>query len=444
MKCGISMSMLPERERADTDAAGSNRQIPSGQDRMKIIEQYKGLRRELYILFIGRIMTNMGSMVWPMLTLILNQKLGLSAGEIATYMLIYSVVALPMNLIGGKLADRLNKKNIIVVCDIISISGYLYCAFVPVTMRAIIIFALASLFQTIEWPSYDALVADFTLSKDRDRAYSLSYLGSNLGLVLSPTIGGLLFNNHLNLAFLINGCAIALSTVLIFFLIHDVHRETDDSAESEYEAVIEDDTSTIAFLKTKRVVCLFIIASMFANTVYAMWSFLIPMDLAVAHGTNGSVLYGTITSVNCIEVVICTAFITNLVHKLHGTTRMILGQSLILAGYVIFMLLYRSVAFCYIAIIIFTFGEIINTISSSPFLTRRIPASHRGRIIATMSVFTSIASALLQKVTGYIYDTFGSRTTWLWVLGLGAIVLACLAVIRKWDRVDYRNLYETS
>ena len=409
---------------------------------MKILEQYKGLRRELYILFIGRIMTNMGSMVWPMLTMILNQKLGLSASKIGTYILIYSIVAMPISLIGGKLADRLNKKNIIVVCDLFSIAGFLYCAFVPLTMRAVVIFAVASLFQTVEWPSYDALVADLTTSKDRDRAYSLEYLGSNLGLVLSPGIAGILFNNHLNLAFLINGCAIALSTVLIFFLIRDVHRETDDSPESVYEESIADSISAFDFLKSNRVVCLFIIATMFAAAVYEMWGYLIPMDMGAAHGDGSSVIYGTITSVNCIEVVICTAFITNLVRKVRGTTRLLLGEGLILAGYVIFMFLFRSVVFCYIAIIVFTFGEILNTITSTSFLTRRIPASHRGRIIAAMSVFSSIASGLLKKATGMIYDDFGSRTAWLWVLGLGAVVLVCLSVIRKWDRADYRNLYE--
>jgi len=51
---------------------------------MKLLSEYRGLRKELYILFIGRMMTNMGSMIWPMFTLILSKKLGLSAGTIAS------------------------------------------------------------------------------------------------------------------------------------------------------------------------------------------------------------------------------------------------------------------------------------------------------------------------------------------------------------------------
>ncbi|MBQ1848639.1 MAG: MFS transporter, partial [Clostridia bacterium] len=45
---------------------------------MKLIDQYRGLRREIYILFFGRMVTNLGSMVWPVMTLILSQKMGVS------------------------------------------------------------------------------------------------------------------------------------------------------------------------------------------------------------------------------------------------------------------------------------------------------------------------------------------------------------------------------
>ena len=243
-----------------------------------VFSQYKGLRKELYVLLIGRIMTNMGSMIWPMFTLILNRKLGLNATVIAACIMIFSLLNLPVSLLGGKLADRFNKKNIIVICDLVSIASFVYCAIVPVTITSIAIFSVASMFQTIEWPSYDALVADFSTSKDRERAYSLSYLGMNLGLVLSPMLAGFLFENHLNLAFLINGISIALSTVLIFFKIKDVHREKEEEGSgSDYEADLDSKVSAFSFIRTSRVVLLFIMASALANGVYAMYGYLMPL-----------------------------------------------------------------------------------------------------------------------------------------------------------------------
>ncbi len=43
---------------------------------MNLLSQYKGLRRENYVLCFGGLVTSMGSMIQPMMTLILSQKLG--------------------------------------------------------------------------------------------------------------------------------------------------------------------------------------------------------------------------------------------------------------------------------------------------------------------------------------------------------------------------------
>ncbi len=406
-----------------------------------ILSEYRGLRRELYILFIGRMMTNMGSMIWPMFTLILSKKLGLSAGTIATYMLIFSIVALPMNLIGGKLADKYSKKNIIVFCDVVSIASYIYCSMVEINFRAIVIFAVASLFQTIEWPSYDALVADFTTGADRERAYSLSYLGSNLGLVLSPSIGGLLFNEHLNLAFLINGISIAVSTLLIAFLIKDIHKEKDDSAAAIYEREIDFGISPLKYILEHRVILIYIIACVFANTVYEMWDYLMPLDMGIVHGERGAVLYGTMTSLNCIEVVLLTALITRLFRKVRDTDKMVTAELLILSGYALFMLLAKNIFMCYLSIFIFTVGEIFNTLASSPFLTRRIPSSHRGRIMSVMGVAVSMGGALLRNAVGKVYDLKGSSSAWTLVLALGFAEICLLILMKNLDRKDYAELY---
>ena len=405
-----------------------------------IFSQYKGLRKELYILLIGRVMTNMGSMIWPMFTLILNQKLGLNATVIAACVIIYCMVSLPISLIGGKLADRLNKKNIIVVCDLVSIASFIYCSIVPISLSSIIVFSVASLFQSVEWPSYDALVADFSTSKDREKAYSLSYLGANLGLVLSPTLAGFLFNNHLNLAFLINGIAIALSTVLIFFRIKDVHREKDDGVASEYEADLDSKTSAVSFILRNRVVLLFILASALANGVYAMYNYLMPLDMGMTYAERGSVLFGSMTSVNCIVVVTCTALITRLFSKVRESGKMLIGEGLILAGYLIFLLFIRQPWLCFVAITVFTFGEIFNTISSSPFLTRRIPASHRGRILAVMNVVCGLSGSGIQLLVGMLYDRSGSTTAWSSVIAIGLVEIVIIAVMAVFDGKDYPDL----
>ena len=78
-----------------------------------LFSQYKGLRREIYVLFFGRIVTNLGSMVYPMLTMILSQKLGFDAASISILMVVAMALMMPANLLGGALADRFGRKKVL-------------------------------------------------------------------------------------------------------------------------------------------------------------------------------------------------------------------------------------------------------------------------------------------------------------------------------------------
>ena len=234
---------------------------------MKLLDQYRGLRREIYVLFFGRIVTNLGSMIWPVMTMILSQKLGMSATEISYFFVISSLIMLPANLIGGKLADRFNKKNLIVICDSVSILCFFVSAAIPLGIGTIIIFVIAGIFQSVEYPAYDALFADLSTTKDRERAYSLEYLGGNLGLVLSPTIAGLLFKDYLWLSFLISGIAIALSTVLIAFLIKDVTPVEDHSEEAAYQTKKEG-VSIFRIIKENPLLLLYLLCGTLYSAAY--------------------------------------------------------------------------------------------------------------------------------------------------------------------------------
>lgn len=110
-----------------------------------------------------------------------------------------------------------------------TVACYLLAAACPVSMRQISLFFTASIFQTVENPAYDALLADLTAPADREKAYSLMYLGGNLGLVLAPMIGGFLFQNYLNLAYVIDGLTTLSSTVLILLFVRDITSVKEES-----------------------------------------------------------------------------------------------------------------------------------------------------------------------------------------------------------------------
>ena len=100
----------------------------------QLLTQYSGLKREIYILFIGKLVTAMGSFVWPMLTFFLTTKLGMSDGTSTMLLATASVLSFPAALLGGKLADRFPRKNIIILFDILTVSFYVLAAIMPLTV----------------------------------------------------------------------------------------------------------------------------------------------------------------------------------------------------------------------------------------------------------------------------------------------------------------------
>ena len=407
---------------------------------MKLLNQYRGLRREIYILAFGRMVTNLGSMIWPVMTLILSQKLGFSASQISYYFVGSSVIMLPASLVGGRLADRLNKKRLIVLCDCVSILCFFISAAIPLGIGTICLFVVGGIFQSMEYPAYDALFADLSTTKDRERAYALEYLGGNLGLVLSPTIAGFLFRDYLWLSFLISGFSIAVSTVLIALLIKDVSPVEDNSEEAAYQEK-KDGASVFAILKENPMILLYLLCGTLYSAAYGQYNFIMPLDMAAVHGDAGAVLFGTVSSLNCITVVLFTPIITRLFVKMRDTGKMLMGRLLVFAGYLIFLLLLGFVPGYYLAMLVFTWGEIFDVLSSGPYVSTRIPASHRGRINGLMTVAYTAITGGIDIAVGRFYDRAGSRQTWVLILGVAAASAAVTVLLGALDRKAYPKLY---
>ena len=408
---------------------------------MTIFNQYRGLRREIYILFFGRIVTNLGSMVWPVMTLILSQKLGMSASQISYFIIGSGIRMLPANLIGGKLADRFNKKWVIVICDSVSILCFIICSAIPLGIVTIALFVAAGVFQNMEYPSYDALFADLSTTKDRERAYSLEYLGGNLGLVLSPTIAGLLFENYLWLSFLISGISIAVSTVLIAVLVKNVTPVEDDSEEAEYQESKEG-VGIFRVLKENPMMLIYILGAALYYAAYGQYSFIMPLDMASVHNEAGAVIFGTVSSLNCLAVVIFTPIITRVFSRMRDTGKIMTGRILVFAGYAVFLLLLGFIPGYYIAMLVFTWGEIFTTVAEGPYVSTRMPASHRGRINGVMSVISAAVFGPVDLVVGQLYDNKGSFPTWVLILSITLSSVALAVLLRIFDKKAYPKLYK--
>ena len=413
----------------------------------QLITQYGGLKREIYILFIGKLVTAMGSFVWPMLTFFLTTKLGLSDGTATLLIATASVLSFPAALLGGKLADRFSRKSIIVVFDCITVSLYLLAAILPLTMFTAVLLFVAGLFQTIESPAYDALNADYSTSVQREKAYSLSYLGFNLGYIVGASVAGILFEKYIRLAFCINGLAIFVSTLLIIFFVHKKNAIVENvqslnESYSEYEQPVDENLSVITVLRQRPVLIGMLLIGCLASMPSSLMGVLLPLQLKETMGEAGATLYGYLNSLNGFVVIVVTPILTVLLKKLTEIPKTILGLLLFVAGNALFSL-EAAVMMLFVGMFVFTLGEVVTVLGSNPYNSRRVPASHRGRVGGISSVVHSLFSSLTQYLISFLLIATNSNYRLIWTVfilcGLAGAVL--YALMYGPDKRTFPKLY---
>jgi MFS family permease len=412
---------------------------------MKIFSQYKGLKKEIYVLFFGRMVTAMGSFVYPMLTFMLKIKLNFTPSQIAIFLAISTLVSLPASIIGGKLTDKIGRKKIIVFFDLITATLFIAAGLLPFSMVTLVIIFVGSLFQTMKGPAFQALVADFSAPQDREKAFSLSYLGFNLGFMIGPALGGLLFANYFGLSFIINALCTLISTILIMKFVFEKNaiknssENLSQSLGSEYE-LADESTSTWTIIKSRKIILGVMIAGSLSGAVYGLVGFLLPLNLESLYINQGAVIYGTLCSFNGFVVIAATPLMMMISRKLKEIPKMLIGVLLFVAGLAIFGFT-TGLVLTFAGMMVYTVGEVVNTLGGSPYITRRIPASHRGRIFAVSSIAGTAIAIISQLTIGFLLERYDYSFLWSIYIAVGFVVVLMLLVLYRLDKATFPKLY---
>ncbi|KPU26570.1 hypothetical protein TR13x_09495 [Caloranaerobacter sp. TR13] len=408
---------------------------------VSIFSQYSGLSKSAYVIFFARIITNMGAFIWPLLTLILSRKIGYSASTIAIISLSIGILYLPATVLGGKLADKYDRKKIIIIFDFLSVVFFISCAFIEPSNLMTVLFVLAGLFANMEGPAFEALIADATKPQEREKVYSLSYLGHNLGFIIGAAVGGLLFEKYLSLAFIIDGLTTLSSTILIILFVNVLKTDDlKDNEKNEYEDHAGDDVSSFDILKERKSILIQLLVFMLAAFIYDQWSFTLPLYMETIFLDKGAQYFGLLASFNGLIVILFTPVMTRLLEKLNELPKIIIGLLLYSLS---FLIIRNAVVYWvfFVMMFAFTIGEIINMLGSSPYISRRVPASHRGRINSYRNIGYFIGGIGGRVIMGWLIDTFSYATAFTVLGGIGVVSATIVYFNYKLDKKIFPKLY---
>ena len=204
----------------------------------------------------------------------------------------------------------------------------------------------------------------------------------------------------------------------------------------------KDTQSTWKILSGQKVILLFLICWAVYQFSYAQFNFLIPLNMESLYGGQGAVYFGLMTSLNGLVVIVGTPLLTKWAAGLGDTTKLLAGQILVSISLSMYIFIQGIVPLYYVSMILFTIGEVMTTLGSYPYLTRRIPASHRGRISSVSNIFLGAAMYYSQWKIGAVLETHTIMTAWQCVAAAGVLGLILYLVLIKADRKVYPLLYK--
>lgn len=393
---------------------------------MNLLKTYKGLPKEIYILFFGKIINCIGSFIYPLLSLILTQKIGLSIAEAGLVITLSGIFQAPCMIVGGKLVDTYGAKKILVIFETISAFLFIICGLIPPSHIMIVVIIAASCVSSMAGSCFDTIIANITTDENRKASFSLTYIGLNLGFAIGPAIGGFLLTNHLPIIFIGDALTTLVAIVLVAFFIDEKNVRI-----SHNDSVMEEKTegSLLKVFKERPILIYFSLLMLTFQIAYSQFSFSMPLQVNKVFGNvNGPKYYGFLASFNGVIVILLTPLITSLTKKFRIISVMACGGLLYAVSLAVCGFSNNIVVF-FIIVAAYTSGEILIAINDGTFIANLSPASHRGRISSVIPIIIGAGYMFGPTLMGLLTNTIGMTKSFIVigaVSGCGALIMFSL------------------
>lgn len=410
---------------------------------MTPFSMYRGMPREVYVLFFARVVNSIGHFVFPFLTLLLTDKLGMSTAEAGRWILFAAVSVIPGSLLGGRLSDTFGRKRVLLVFMAGAAASFVPCAFLGDSIAVAWFILVAQFFVGGVNPPIMALTSDLTTPETRPAAFSLLYLGHNLGYAVGPLVAGFLFNRHMPILFLGDAATTLLAALLVGLFVAE--SLPDRHAMEEAGRINPHETPQaghmLRVLLSRPFLVVFVLAVTLMNFVYAQFTFSVPLQMRELFGEAGPRLFGVINAVNAAVVVGFTAPLVHATRRYRPVVNQSVAGVLFAVGFgMIFWI--NSFAMFLVAAFVWTIGEILAVTNANVYIVNHTPSSHRGRFNSIIPLIMGTGFAVSPALVGAYIEVASLRSVWplAFVVAMaGALVLLILGEVERRRRGRQRR-----
>jgi MFS family permease len=391
---------------------------------MRVLSGFKGFPgrfdRQVWSLFGASIIAVMGSsLVMTFMSIYMYESLGMTMVQVGIADFITTIVGAAAAYMGGALCDTYGRKMLLVAGLSLQVFSYVLISLSINEKLSIPLFILALAFNSFNGGIYNTIpsvmIADVVEPSRLVEAYGLIRIGSNLGWVAGPIIGGtfLIFTTYANLFYIT-----ALTTFTYLIIAIFILRDTSPKAVTERFKF--KDIITVA---QDRLFLAYCILSLFMIIPYQQMYTLLSVYSSAYVGLN-QFWIGVLFAVSGLMVVSMQYYISMRVRRYRMTSMIALGALVFALG---FGLLSTSTAIImpFIGMAVITTGEMVWSPATSTLQANMSPEKMRGRYFGLNGLITSIGWAIGPLFGGVLKDSLNNDVPSMWAV-VGALFLICM------------------
>ena len=385
-----------------------------------LISDLRALPRSFWVLFAGTFINRFGTFVWPFLTIYLTHR-GHSPTDAGWAISGFGAGAIIGSAIGGWLSDHIGRRNTIIL-GTFSTAATMMLLYRASSMPAIIVCTmLTGLTNGAYNPAASALIVDIVPPEMRVRAYSAFRLAANAGFACGTSVGGLLANY--STFWLFAGDALTTASygvIALLWLPHGLRGQTKNAPwRDAFLSLWRDRIFQAIWIAT---LCSALVFNQFGSTysLHVMKSGF-TWDGRGFHLTP-EMVYGLLLAWNGLLVVLTELPLSSLTLRFDPRRVMALGYTLVGVGFGLNAFC-NSIPKLWVAMTIFTLGEMISQPTTTAFVARVAPERLRGRYMGVLALAWNSA-AILGPQFGFRLFAHDPRYVWFGAVALGVTAAA--------------------
>jgi MFS family permease len=388
--------------------------IPS-QNEPALFGSLRALPRAAWVLFAGTFINRFGGFVIPFLTLYLTSQ-GYSVTAVGLAVSAYGVGNLFASLIGGHLADRLGRRETIVLSMFGAAAAMLLLAWARALPTIIALTFVTGLVCEAYRPASSALLTDLVPAKLRLTAFAALRVTLNAGFAFGPATAGLLAAYGYVWLFVGDALTSALFGLIALLALPRV-RPVSTSGDANWRAVLTVVRGDKRFQQL--LLANFAVSLVFMQMASTFGLFVTSLGFSVA-------TYGMVISLNGALIVLCELPLTTFTQRFPARTVMALGYALIGVGFALNHFA-RSGPALMACMALFTLGEMFALPMASAYVADLAPPHLRGRYMGVNGMTWALA-LIVGPVAGMKLFAFNPVAYWVAGATLGVLAAVIISI----------------